>query len=201
MYDSGRTPLVRSRPNETGRSIQGYLIFPGVGSNDDSVQIGHCLGLFMMSIDVETLQQVVNDVCSGMLGLNLEPSESAVCDESDALSAVVRISGGWESLVQVLAPRSTARTIASTMFAMEETNLTEAEIHDAVGEIVNMVGGNLKGIVEGTRECESMLSIPCVGAADAGSPFGTLFDGVGVGHQCEGNPLIVRILDRARPLV
>lgn len=154
----------------------------------------------MMSIDVETLQQVVNDVCSGMLGLNLEPAESAVCDESDALSAVVRISGGWESLVQVLAPRCTARTIASTMFAMDEADLTEAEIHDAVGEIVNMVGGNLKGIVEGTRERDSILSIPCVGDADAGSPFGSQFVGVSVGHSCEGNPLIVRLLDRVCPL-
>ncbi|MFN8706967.1 MAG: chemotaxis protein CheX, partial [Planctomyces sp.] len=129
-----------------------------------------------MSIDAITLQQVVNDVCTGMLGLNVEPSETVSCDEPDAVSAVIRISGDWNSLVQVLAPRSTAKVIASTMFSMTEDELTEAEIADAVGEIVNMVGGNLKGIVQG----DSSLSLPCVGTMSTDSPFGTAFDGIEV---------------------
>jgi hypothetical protein len=52
-----------------------------------------------MTIDEQTLQQVVSDVCTGMLGLELEPSEHFGCDESDSLSAVIRISGDWDSLV------------------------------------------------------------------------------------------------------
>ena len=73
-----------------------------------------------MSIDAQTLQQVVNDVCAGMLGLEMQPTEDQTCDETDALSAVIRISGGWDSLVQVLAPKTTARVIASTMFDTDE---------------------------------------------------------------------------------
>ena len=96
-----------------------------------------------MTIDEQTLQQVVFDVCSGMLGLQLEPTPLLPCDDSDALSAVIRISGGWESLVQVLTPRRTAVAIASNMFAMSEDELSEEEIRDAVGEIVstNSSGG------------------------------------------------------------
>ncbi len=146
-----------------------------------------------MSIDAQTLQQVVNDVCFGMLGLSMEPVESESCEEKDALSAVVRISGGWNSLVQVLAPMSTARVIASTMFATSEDDLSEEEIRDAVGEIVNMVGGNLKGIMEG----DSSLSLPCVGLADGEAPFGQGFDGITVAHRCQGDALIVRLLDRS----
>ena len=56
-----------------------------------------------MTIDAQTLQQVVDDVCSGMLGLQMEPTDDMCCEEQDAVSAVIRISGGWESLVQVLA--------------------------------------------------------------------------------------------------
>lgn len=145
-----------------------------------------------MNIDATTLQQVVQDVCSGMLGLELEPLEQSTCDESDALSAVIRISGGWDSLVQVLTPRKTAEAIASTMFAVSETNLSEAEIRDAVGEIVNMVGGNLKGIVEG----DSKLSLPCVGKATGAAPFDSSFSGLTVSNRCQGDPLIVRVLER-----
>ncbi|MCA9038310.1 MAG: chemotaxis protein CheX [Planctomycetaceae bacterium] len=145
-----------------------------------------------MTIDEEILQQVVNDVCSGMLGLEMEPSDSMNCDDTDALSAVIRISGGWDSLVQVLTPRRTAVAIASTMFDMGEDQLTEAEIRDAVGEIVNMVGGNLKGIVE----CESSLSLPCVGESVGAAPFDSSFSGLTVSSRCQGDPMIVRLLDR-----
>ena len=146
-----------------------------------------------MTIDAQTLQQVVSDVCSGMLGLELEPSEHSTCDETDALSAIVKISGGWDSLVQVLTPRKTAVAIASTMFAMNEDELSEAEIRDAVGEIVNMVGGNLKGIVDG----ESSLSLPCVGEVNGSAPFDGSFSGLSVSNRCQGDPLIVRIHDRS----
>jgi chemotaxis protein CheX len=145
-----------------------------------------------MTIDEQTLQQVVSDVCTGMLGLELEPSEHFGCDESDALSAVIRISGDWDSLVQVLTPRRTAVAIASNMFAMSEEELSEAEIRDAVGEIVNMVGGNLKGIVEG----DSALSLPCVGECIGAAPFDSSFNGLMVSNRCQGDPLIVRVLDR-----
>ncbi len=145
-----------------------------------------------MTIDEQTLQQVVSDVCTGMLGLELEPTEHFGCDESDALSAVIRISGDWDSLVQVLTPRKTAVAIASNMFAMSEEELSEAEIRDAVGEIVNMVGGNLKGIVEG----ESALSLPCVGECVGAAPFDSTFNGLTVSNRCRGDLLIVRVLDR-----
>jgi chemotaxis protein CheX len=145
-----------------------------------------------MTIDEEILQQVVNDVCSGMLGLHMEPSDTFNCEDTDALSAVIRITGGWDSLVQVLTPRKTAVAIASSMFDMSEDELTEAEIRDAVGEIVNMIGGNLKGIVEG----DSCLSLPCVGESVGATPFDNSFSGLTVTNRCQGDPLIVRLLDR-----
>jgi chemotaxis protein CheX len=148
-----------------------------------------------MTIDEQTLQQVVSDVCTGMLGLELEPSEHFGSDEADCLSAVIRISGDWDSLVQVMTPRRTAVAIASNMFAMSEDELSEAEIRDAVGEIVNMVGGNLKGIVEG----ESALSLPCVGESAGAAPFDSSFKGLMVSNRCQGDPLVVRVLDRTNP--
>ncbi len=146
----------------------------------------------LMTIDESILQQVVNDICSGMLGLEMERSEDFNCEDTGALSAIIRISGGWDSLVQVLTPRKTAIAIASNMFAMSKDELSEAEIRDAVGEIVNIVGGNLKGIVEGV----SSLSLPCVGESDGCAPFDSSFSGVSITNLCQGDPFTVRILDR-----
>ena len=144
-----------------------------------------------MTIDEAILRQVVDDVCSGMLGLEMERSEEFNCEGTDALSAIIRISGSWDSMVQVLTPRKTAIAIASTMFAISKDELSEAEIRDAVGEIVNIVGGNLKGIVEGV----SSLSLPCVGESDGCAPFDSSFSGVSITNLCQGDPFTVRILD------
>ena len=145
-----------------------------------------------MTIDEQTLQQVVSDVCSGMLGLQLTSVSDAIGEEADALSAVIRISGGRETLVQVLTPRNTAVTIASRMFAAREHELSEAEIRDAVGEIVNMVAGSLKGIIDGA----SGISLPCVGESTGCSPFDDSFSGVCVVNRCQGDPLTVRVFER-----
>ncbi len=99
--------------------------------------------------------------------------------------------------MQVLTPRKTAVAIASNMFDMSEDELTEAEIRDALGEIVNMVGGNLKGIVEG----ESSLSLPCVCISAGSAPFDSSFVGLTVSNRCQGDPLIVRLLDRGVSVV
>ena len=144
-----------------------------------------------MTIDEAILRQVVDDVCSGMLGLEMEQSEEFNCEGTDALSAIIRISGSWDSMVQVLTPRKTAIAIASTMFAISKDELSEAEIRDAVGEIVNIVGGNLKGIVEGV----SSLSLPCVGESDGSAPFDSSFSGLSISNLCQGDPFIVRVLN------
>lgn len=144
-----------------------------------------------MSVDPQILNQAVHDVCTGMLGLELAPGGSAVCEDIDALSAVIRISGHRNSLVQVLAPMNTAKTIAASMFARDQADLLEDEIRDAIGEIVNMVSGRLKEIDNG----ESRLSLPCVETAGTSLSFRESFAGTAVSHLCQGDPLIVRIRD------
>ena len=145
-----------------------------------------------MSIDAQILQEIVDDVCAGMLGLGIQPLDGVDGLQFDTLTAVVRVSGGWNSLVQVLASRKTARVIASTMFATNEDHLTEEDIIDAVGEIVNMIGGNLKGVVE----AESRLSLPCVGSGSNDELIGDDLTAVTVFNRCRGETLVVRCLDQ-----
>ena len=78
------------------------------------------------------------------------------------LNASVKISGDWNALLQVASTNDAARAIAATMFDTSETDLSEEDVLDALAEIANMIGGNIKGIAD----CECDLSLPCVGAVE-----------------------------------
>lgn len=144
-----------------------------------------------MTIDSPTLDQVVSDVCQAMLGLPLE-SAAAASAANNALMATICIHGDWESRVQITASEDLARFIGQTMFAAEPEDLSEEEILDALGEIVNMIGGNLKGIVPG----ESNLSLPCVGSLESVSEqFDSACGIVESNFLCESEPLMVRLVE------
>ncbi|HVD28484.1 MAG TPA: chemotaxis protein CheX [Mycobacteriales bacterium] len=55
-------------------------------------------------------------------------------------------------------PTRLARTAASAMFDRPAEALTDDEVADALGELTNMIGGNLKSLLPGP----SRLSMPAV---------------------------------------
>ncbi|WP_437185413.1 chemotaxis protein CheX [Planctomicrobium sp. SH668] len=111
-----------------------------------------------MEVDNQMLQQITTDVMSGMLGLDLI-HVSDQPEATDGVIAAIRISGDWETALELRASWPSANRIASRMFDLDIDDLTEEETCDALGEIANMIGGNLKGILNG----ETRLSLPCVG--------------------------------------
>jgi CheY-specific phosphatase CheX len=59
----------------------------------------------------------------------------------------IQIAGAWEGTVAMTASRSFAATCAGIMHGRQPEALTEAEARDGWGELVTMVGGNLKSLV------------------------------------------------------
>lgn len=92
------------------------------------------------------------------LGIENVPNEDVCADEGETVSACVHISGGWVGSVIVTCPRDVAVRIASRMFELDPEEVEDELVHDAVGEVVNMIGGNVKGLVPGP----SQLSLPAV---------------------------------------
>jgi chemotaxis protein CheX len=72
--------------------------------------------------------------------------------------AVAEISGEWNGVVCLSCSPRAARHAAAAMFEMADEELTADEITDAVGELVNVVGGNIKSLVPGP----TVLSLPQV---------------------------------------
>jgi hypothetical protein len=70
----------------------------------------------------------------------------------------IQIAGAWEGTVAMTAPRCFAAKCAAIMHEREPETLSETEVRDGWGELVNMVGGNLKALVPPV----SRLGLPTV---------------------------------------
>ncbi|MEZ6063439.1 MAG: chemotaxis protein CheX [Planctomycetaceae bacterium] len=144
-----------------------------------------------MAIDTPTMRHIISNVFDEMLALPTQELGAPGDEFSNSrVVASIRISGAAEELIIVEAPSATASLIGETMFDAEPGTLADEEIRDAVGEVVNMIGGNVKGIHDG----DSQLSLPCVseecGAAD------DQWDGCELAAvSVSGLPLLVRWMD------
>lgn len=98
-------------------------------------------------------------VWSTMLGL--EACDGAAIADSAAITTAVDISGAWQGTIAMSFPRPLARRLTSALDEGAEPP-SESEVTDALCEIVNMVGGNLKAMLPGPSE----LSPPRVTALE-----------------------------------
>jgi chemotaxis protein CheX len=80
----------------------------------------------------------------------------------DAVSSWVEIVGPWTGAVVISTARSTAEQLARCLLRQHAPPVIEDEdIEDALGELANVVGGNVKAVLPGP----SVLGLPEVGSA------------------------------------
>lgn len=95
------------------------------------------------------LGEIVEQVWSSFLDGEIVamPEGSAAQEEGQQLVASVSISGDWTGHLMIVTGTECAQLIAGNMFQMEPAEISTAEVADALGEIANMVGGSVKGMV------------------------------------------------------
>jgi chemotaxis protein CheX len=93
-------------------------------------------------LDVHILQIAVDDALSG------RPS----------MVGAVRVTDAWFGAVVLEMTPGLARWVAATMFDTQPEVVTDAEVVDALGELTNMIGGNIKSLLP----APSQLSLPMV---------------------------------------
>jgi CheY-specific phosphatase CheX len=113
------------------------------------------------------LTEISSDLLDSMLGIEVNSFEtsgqSIEFDEASAWRARIAIAGSWNAVVETIVTGELASRITCAMFDMTPDELTEEDCSDAIGEVVNIIGGNIKGVVGG--ECD--LHLPCVGKYSA----------------------------------
>lgn len=119
----------------------------------------------------EDVAELTRAIWETVLGLAVEGPFDREADQLD-LSLSVDISGSWEGTVSLAMPQSLAVSAAAAMLAVPEEDVPPAELRDAVGELANMLGGNVKGILPGLNRLslprvERIEEVGAVGAVEA----------------------------------
>jgi len=139
----------------------------------------------------EQIVGITQDVWSSFVGTAIgSAAEEVALDAVDVTVGCVEVTGDWKGCVLLACPEQLARTAASAMFDLPAEQLTGDEIADALGELTNMVAGNIKSLLPGP----SRLSIPVVmvgASSTVRMPGAVLVNTVSL--ACEGLPLTVSI--------
>jgi len=81
----------------------------------------------------------------------------------DSITGMVGLAGECKGMVAIHLPRSVACAITTNFLGIEVAEITE-DVQDAVGELANMLGGNIKTHLGGGKSIQ--LSLPSTVSGD-----------------------------------
>ncbi len=141
------------------------------------------------------ITQIIKSIWSAILELEVERVNEpfTINEKENTLIGCVHITGGWSGTVALQCPVPLARKAAAIMFSEKESEADMSDIKDALGELANMAGGNIKSLYTG----QCYLSLPTVAVTDfdlhvLGSELVT-----SIPFQCEGHRFMVTLLKKA----
>ncbi len=146
-----------------------------------------------MRVSGDEICQVTEEACSLLLSMDVQrvgsiPAERQV---EPFVHARVGLSGAWQGHIVLTCSAELSRRATAAMFALEPAQATDEEIRDALGELINVIGGGLKAHLPGP----SALSLPTVSQVDDPLPAtgsgGTQADIV---FECDRELLVVSVI-------
>lgn len=100
-----------------------------------------------MELTAEDIESITNAVWQSILG-----EELITVNGSDScrggLQGLVSISGAYNGIISLRIESALVRGAASVMFGIPADQVSDDDMTDAVAELTNMVGGNLKCLVD-----------------------------------------------------
>jgi chemotaxis protein CheX len=138
--------------------------------------------------------KITESVWSTTFGFAIEALPEVPPDrEEPVLTAFVLLAGGWDGALMIQCPATLARRCASQMFDSPMDAVTESDVNDALGELANMIGGNLKSLIPGS----CTLSLPAVvDGRDHGVRVPGSHPLMRLAFASEGGEVVVCILER-----
>jgi chemotaxis protein CheX len=114
-------------------------------------------------LDSDGLYGIAGQIWNAYLGA--DSSNPLVRIEDRGASEVVAsisVTGSWDGHVVVGCSEAAATSIAAAMLDLDPDDVTDADILDAAGELVNVIGGNVKSLLPQP----SLLSLPLTTKGD-----------------------------------
>lgn len=111
----------------------------------------------------KTIADITKGVFSTMVMLDVvdePPLDAPVLNFHETVTSMVGLAGSHSGILAIHCPKNLALLVTSNMLGMEVTDIDE-DVNDAMGEIANMVGGDVKHIFS-PKGADINLSIPTV---------------------------------------
>ncbi|HIN85026.1 MAG TPA: chemotaxis protein CheX [Myxococcales bacterium] len=111
---------------------------------------GTCVGLLpVFQAQVPAMTRYVWAVLLNIdLGL-LTTQEVSLHPKVKVFESSVNIEGGWSGRVSIRCPEFLVRRWAASMLSIAEDKVVHEDINDALGELANILAGNLKRVLPG----------------------------------------------------
>lgn len=110
------------------------------------------------TVDKQTLAEIVGFVWEMFMSESLEESDRSA--DRGGMTATISIGGPWTATLAVTVSEALAATFSAALLGGTPDSLDPADVEDALGELANVVGGNVKGLLEDNGA--STLSLPVV---------------------------------------
>jgi chemotaxis protein CheX len=104
------------------------------------------------------LAQIVESVFGSMLSLEARECGAPWQPGTHRVRAMVRVTSGWDGAVLMECDRDQACRFAARFLSMDPPDSVDELVRDVLGELANMIGGNLKCVLKGGMR----LSLPSV---------------------------------------
>jgi chemotaxis protein CheX len=138
-------------------------------------------------LDAETVQSIADEVWPSLVGDGEAFVPVPVAPPAELVSAWVDIVGPWTGSVVLSCAPATAEALTENVLMTRPPTVVDAEdVADALGELANVLGGNIKSVLPG----ESKLGLPQIGSAP---PRGRLDDVLSLAGQWRGNYLTITV--------
>jgi len=115
----------------------------------------------LCGVTANDVTSIAQDVWGSFLSMDLEPhplGEQAPALTGRTTTGCVHVTGAWQGSVLLETGSDSAQAAAEAMFGADPGGLSAEEVSDALGELTNMVGGNIKSLLPSP----STLSVPSV---------------------------------------
>lgn len=147
----------------------------------------------MTELEVE-IQDITRTIWGTLFDLPLNDAGAPSLEAEAVVTACVQIVGGWRGAVMLQCPMPLASTLADQMFRSGLAPSVD-EVRDALGELTNVIGGNVKALFPGP--CQ--LSLPAV-AVGSDYDLGVVDTGAmtTVAFTCDDQQLTVTLFEGLR---
>lgn len=147
-----------------------------------------------MPISREELQAIVSSIWLTFVGVEVTALDGDEhLDRARGPGALVYLRGAWEGAVSLTCEPPLATRLAAVMLAVDAAEVGPDAARDALGELANVLGGNVKNLLP----APCFISLPT--AQGPGSVDPPTVGSLAAAFSCFGEVFVVRVVAGARP--